>query len=321
MNERVRVAAWFFCCGLLGWATTALLYFGAPLLSLLSFAAAGGLAGLRLSAGPRVIVGSAVTFLIGNIGAYLPIMATQAMSEGASRLSFLVSAVGTLAASYGLASLVGFVLLVRSNLLAYGHIVGGFVAGGVVGGVLLALSFTLGSFVLGVLAIGTPVAVGGFVAAGAVDPVRVPPAPRWHVDLARWQSLAVLFVVGVTVAGAAYRSYWSRRTVAEARWAVARTDPRMLTDDAALYNGLAKLSTTGDGGLSPAHREALEVYLVVRYRSRIEGERPLVVTEFQTLAVELAARHAAKTDQDLLAASQLLGPSFLDDLNRPYPPR
>jgi hypothetical protein len=73
--------AWrFAACSAAGWVAGWQLYRFNPFAPLIAFLAVGVIAGVGLRAGAAATVGCGITFAIGNVGAFFPLVAVQGMS-------------------------------------------------------------------------------------------------------------------------------------------------------------------------------------------------------------------------------------------------
>ncbi len=317
MHSRWGVALWFAGCGAVAWTGAAVAYMFMPLLSLVVLGVAGVVAGLRLSTFASIHVGMAVTAVIGSIGSSLPVVATQAMSQGVSAGDFTMRAIGAFVVAHVIGAGLGFIGVLRRSGRAYVGLVAGFALGGAAGGVLLGLSWASSIFAIGALAIVAPWAVGGALAERTLRQAQLPDEARpWATT--RW-SMAGVIILAVLLGATAYWSMQRARERAEAMRPLVAKDGAIMGERAALYNGLAQLTERTD--LSAGERAALEIYIAVRYRDWLATDAALAVPQWQPLADDIERRHADKTLDDLLAASQQLGADYLDQLNRPYIPK
>lgn len=178
-----ELAKWFVGCALVGWVgavvlevlTARLLGVGLKLIfaPMVSFAAAGWLASTRLRAGWPERIGCVITFGLGNVSAFLPIMRTQAMTGREPVIGVLVFATLWFAAAFGVTSALGFAGVAFRDRGRYLRVVAAFGAGGFGGGVLLAVGIealrlqdavgALLFYVAGVAGLLVPFAVAGLV--------------------------------------------------------------------------------------------------------------------------------------------------------------
>ncbi len=84
----------------------------------------------------------------------------------------------------------------------------------------------------------------------------------------------------------------------------------------ALYNCLQELLVNDT--LTDAERGAIEVYVAVRYRERLRQETPLLDSRLEPVAEALRAKYTNPTDDQLIAAVDVLGRNRIDELDRPY---
>lgn len=114
--------------------------------------------------GLSYVGGFIITFLLGGMGVFLPMVATQAMNGDESFTQIAGGTVFMYVAAFGVGAAVGFVTLVRSNVTTYAYIVAGFVAGAAIGGLLFSIGVVRHVGALWVLGPIVAFAVGAYVA-------------------------------------------------------------------------------------------------------------------------------------------------------------
>jgi hypothetical protein len=178
-----QLAKWLVGCALLGWLgavvleilTARLLGVGVKLIlaPVVSFAAAGWLASTRLRAGWPERIGCVITYGVGNVSAFLPIMRTQAMNGRESVIGVVAFATLWFTVAFGVTAALGFAGVALRDRTRYLRVVAAFGVGGFGGGVLLAVGIealrlqdavgALLFYVAGVAGLLVPFAVAGFV--------------------------------------------------------------------------------------------------------------------------------------------------------------